>query len=100
MALYKGKHLCLIDWKTSGKAKPNLRSTYENPLQVAAYVGALNHDPAYNVEVLRGCIVIVYNDGAKANVLEIPQAKLKKYWDIWRDKLQMYNRMREYTENN
>ena len=36
--------LVLIDWKTAGKTKRSIGDTYDNPLQIAAYVGALNHD--------------------------------------------------------
>ncbi len=34
VVLHKGSNLVLVDWKTSEKRKPDLRSTFENPIQV------------------------------------------------------------------
>ena len=43
--------LCVIDWKTSKRRKSSLRFTYDNPLQLAAYAGALNFDTRYDLKV-------------------------------------------------
>ena len=42
---------CAIDWKTSRRPRPKLRDMYDGPLQVCAYMGAINQDQRYPVKV-------------------------------------------------
>lgn len=39
----------LIEWKTSGKPKLSVKSMFDDPLQVVAYLGALNFDGNYRL---------------------------------------------------
>jgi ATP-dependent exoDNAse (exonuclease V) beta subunit len=34
-----GSTVCLVDWKTSEKTKLTLKSLYDAPVQLAAYIG-------------------------------------------------------------
>ena len=52
--------LCVIDWKTSSKPKPLMSNLYDNPLQVVAYLGAINLSANFTSKVSRlGCQVIL-----------------------------------------
>lgn len=41
----------MIDWKTSDRRKNTLKAAYDDPVQIAAYMGALNADSNYPFEV-------------------------------------------------
>ncbi|XP_035255508.1 mitochondrial genome maintenance exonuclease 1 [Anguilla anguilla] len=82
VAQFRGK-LCVIDWKTSEKPKPFLHSTYDNPLQVAAYIGALNNDDNYKYQVERGLIVVAYKDGTPAHPHAMTSDLCQDYWTKW-----------------
>ncbi|XP_005992982.1 mitochondrial genome maintenance exonuclease 1 [Latimeria chalumnae] len=89
VAKYQGK-LCAIDWKTSEKPKPFLRNTFDNPLQVAAYAGAINFDENYNFQVDNGLIVIAYKDGSPAHPHFMDSALCLQYWNKWLLRLEEY----------
>nr|XP_033791939.1 mitochondrial genome maintenance exonuclease 1 [Geotrypetes seraphini]XP_033791940.1 mitochondrial genome maintenance exonuclease 1 [Geotrypetes seraphini]XP_033791941.1 mitochondrial genome maintenance exonuclease 1 [Geotrypetes seraphini] len=94
VAAYRDK-LCVIDWKTSEKQKPSLRDTFDNPLQVAAYIGAINHDNNYNFQVDCGLIVIAYKDGSPAHPHFMDLDLCSEYWNKWLLRLEEYVEKRE-----
>ena len=98
MVVHNNRHLLLVDWKTSEKRKKSAKDTFDNPLQIAAYAGALNHDPAYAAfpRVVRGAIVVVYNDGAPANVIKLGEKELALAWGKWVRRLDEFRRMTEF----
>ncbi|KAM8947842.1 mitochondrial genome maintenance exonuclease 1 [Pelodytes ibericus] len=89
VAEYQDK-LCVIDWKTSEKPKPNIRDTFDNPLQIAAYIGAINHDYNYNFQVDCGLIVVAYKDGSPAHPHFMDQDLSLRYWNKWLLRLEEY----------
>ncbi|NWU93661.1 MGME1 exonuclease, partial [Upupa epops] len=93
VAKYRGQ-LCVIDWKTSEKIKPSLKSTFDNPLQVAAYIGAINHDANYDFQVRCGLIVVAYKNGSPAHPHFMDPELCSQYWNKW------LLRLEEYTDRN
>ena len=87
--------LTLIDWKTSEKVKSSSRALYDNPLQVAAYVGAINHDERYSSlgNITSGAVVVVYNSGYPAMTHIFSQDQLGHYWKLWCKRLHQYKLM-------
>ncbi|XP_034407725.1 mitochondrial genome maintenance exonuclease 1 isoform X2 [Cyclopterus lumpus] len=82
VACYRGV-LCVIDWKTSEKPKPFLSNTYDNPVQLAAYAGALNNDANYKYQVEHGLIVVAYKDGSPAHAHQLSSELMLEYWNTW-----------------
>ncbi|XP_010284818.1 PREDICTED: mitochondrial genome maintenance exonuclease 1 [Phaethon lepturus] len=93
VAKYRGQ-LCVIDWKTSEKPKPSLKNTFDNPLQVAAYIGAINHDANYDFQVSCGLIVVAYKNGSPAHPHFMDPDLCSQYWSKW------LLRLEEYTDRN
>ncbi|KAJ8687789.1 hypothetical protein QAD02_023583 [Eretmocerus hayati] len=87
---YYGGDLCLIDWKKSDRAKNSIGATYDAPVQVAAYIGALNTDLKYSFQIKKGLIVVAYTNGDSATIHEIGEDAVEKYWKIWLERLGNY----------
>ncbi|CAK1543231.1 unnamed protein product [Leptosia nina] len=59
----------LIEWKKSDKPRKSLALTYDNPVQLAAYFGAVCNDLNYkHLNVRDALLVIAYTDGSKADL--------------------------------
>ncbi|XP_042289357.1 mitochondrial genome maintenance exonuclease 1 [Thunnus maccoyii] len=93
VARYRGV-LCVIDWKTSEKPKPFLGNTYDNPVQVAAYAGALNNDDNYKYQVESGLIVIAYKDGTPAHAHQLSPELMLEYWNKWLVRFEKFTEQR------
>jgi len=90
-----GDTITLVDWKTSQKVKPNAADLYDNPLQVAAYMGAVNMDERYKElgNISKGAVVVVYNSGYPAMVHMFTTKEMEVYWEQWCQRLHMYQNM-------
>lgn len=82
VANYRGVPM-LIEWKTSQRPKPSVEDTFDNPLQAAAYVGALNFTEKLNFQVTNVAIVVAYSSGAPADVHLLDDKLTADYWDKW-----------------
>lgn len=92
--------LSVIEWKKSDRHKKSIQFTYDAPLQLVSYLGALNtsREEFYLNPIKNGAVVVAYNDGTKADVFRLNEADVKKYWKLWLHRLQEYwIRYRENT---
>ncbi|XP_005089645.1 mitochondrial genome maintenance exonuclease 1 [Aplysia californica] len=92
--------LCVIDWKTSKQPRPLLKNTYDDPLQIAAYIGAVNADPKYTSQcgqANHGVIVVAYPDGSPAHVHMMDRKLCEQYWHDWTGRLYNYYQL-SYTQ--
>jgi len=90
--------LTIIEWKRSGSSKQTLDATYDAPLQLCAYLGAINSIPEYQGRIRQGMIVVAYENGKQADVHKINEIMLRKYWRAWLGRLhEFWIRSRDNT---
>uniref|UniRef100_A0A2H1VTN8 SFRICE_012978 n=1 Tax=Spodoptera frugiperda TaxID=7108 RepID=A0A2H1VTN8_SPOFR len=83
----------LIEWKKSDKPRKSIANTYDNPVQLAAYYGAVCHDLNYkHLNVRDALLVIAYTDGSKADVFHLSSDKLREHWAQWLIRLEEYTK--------
>lgn len=84
--------LSVIEWKKSDRQKKSLNFTFDAPVQLCSYLGALNASREEYREnpIKSGVIVVAYNDGQKADLFEMKEHELKKYWKLWANRVQEY----------
>lgn len=82
--------LSVIEWKKSDQRKITIGNTYDAPLQLCAYVGALSADPSYSLDIWHGLVVVAYTDGHTCNSYQLKEVDLQRYWRMWLSRLQEY----------
>ena len=94
LAYYKDT-LCLIDWKTSDKDKPELKDLYSMPVQLSAYLGAFLNDPKHDElrkkhSINNGLIVNINKTTGKINVHSLNYQLAEFYWYKWLSNLKKF----------
>lgn len=79
--------LTLVDWKTINAQSEKSRSEgekttsdlYSNPVQIAAYVAAVNSDPAYAFlpPIKRAAVVLTYEDGRGVEIVSMGEEDIE-----------------------
>ncbi|CAH2983014.1 unnamed protein product [Chilo suppressalis] len=81
----------LIEWKKSDKPRKSILLTYDNPVQLAAYFGAVCNDLNYkHLNVRDALLVIAYTDGSKADAYHLSTDKLREHWAQWLIRLEQF----------
>ena len=88
--IFRRGRIVVIEWKTSDRKKSTINSTFDYPLQMCAYLGALNADARYTIQANGAILVVAYNDGSPAHAFTLSATDLNKYWKCWLLRLQEY----------
>lgn len=83
----------LVEWKLSEKLKPRLQHTYDAPIQLSAYLGAVNYDNSFKFQVNHGLVVVAYTSGVPADAFFLRPKICEHYWKLWLNRLKAYNQL-------
>uniref|UniRef100_A0A915KPR3 PD-(D/E)XK endonuclease-like domain-containing protein n=1 Tax=Romanomermis culicivorax TaxID=13658 RepID=A0A915KPR3_ROMCU len=83
--------LVIFEIKTSDRIKNSLATSFDYPLQVAAYAGLINYDKSLDLKITNGLIMVCYPlKDQPATLLEVDFNNMKKYWRKWLKKLSQF----------
>ncbi|XP_046445847.1 mitochondrial genome maintenance exonuclease 1-like isoform X1 [Daphnia pulex] len=91
-------NLVVVEWKTSQRTKSTLQDAYDDPIQIAAYIGAINADERYPLRVENALLVVAYPTGRPANVLTLDKKLCEHYWNEWLKRLEAFNELKKSAE--
>lgn len=60
-----------------------LDATYDAPIQLASYLGAITSIPEFQNRIRQGMVVVAYDDGKPADVYKMNEVMLRRYWQAW-----------------
>jgi len=95
IASYKGIP-CICEWKTADKPKGSIEGLYEHPLQLTAYLGAVNeYYQDYDIQ-LNHALLVVAIPTTEAEVFWFEPAAMQHYWEQWEKRVAEYWQGRNY----
>jgi len=89
VASYKGIP-CVCEWKTADKSKGSVERLFDYPLQLAAYLGAVNqYYQDYGVKLAHTLLVVAIPQ-MPAEVFWFEPAAVDLYWQQWEKRVAAY----------
>lgn len=89
VASYKGIP-CICEWKTADKPKGSVERLYEYPLQLSAYLGAVNqYYQDYGIKLNHALLVVALPE-MPAEVFLFEQLAMEDYWQQWLGRVAEY----------
>lgn len=88
---------CVCEWKTADKPKGSIERLFDYPLQLAAYLGAVNHYyQDYGIKLDRALLVVAIPE-MLAEVFWFEGAEIDFYWQQWEKRVAAYWQRRGHT---
>ncbi|KAK1126684.1 hypothetical protein K0M31_004310 [Melipona bicolor] len=83
-------HKYVIGWKKSARQKTSLAASFNAPIEIAAYIGAINAFNKYPFKINRGLIIVAYTKGEFASIYELKDDALQTAWEEWLNRLEQF----------
>ena len=83
---------CILDWKTSDRPKESVERLRDQPLQLAAYCGAVNHTYSDHDLQLRSAMLVVALPDQPAEIFWFTPQAMGDYWQRWQTRLDEFRR--------
>ncbi len=81
---------CICEWKTADKPKGSVERLYEYPLQLSAYLGAVNqYYQDYGIKLNHALLVVAIPE-LPAEVFLFEQLAMEDYWQQWLGRVAEY----------
>jgi genome maintenance exonuclease 1 len=89
LASYQGIP-CICEWKTADQPKGSIEHLYEHPLQLTAYIGAVNESYRDYGIALNHALLVVAIPQMPAEVFWFEPALIQDYWHQWEKRVAEY----------
>ncbi|NJP18173.1 MAG: exonuclease [Hydrococcus sp. CRU_1_1] len=93
VASYQGVP-CVCEWKTADKPKGGIERLFDFPLQLMAYLGAVNYSYQKLGVAINCALLVVAIPNLPAEVFWFEQTEVNFYWQKWKERINDYYKTR------